>query len=153
MAATCAEQVLSVTLDDWSDEEIDALVEIGGNAAANSIYEAYFPEGVKKPGPHASNEERSKYIRSDICNPFLCKHFFLLSFHFFRAKLHCNINPICFYFLGGFSLWSIISQLILSLSFDSHRVSYFYNRRLTLGAKHWKILKTFFSMVPYYLYI
>lgn len=82
MAATCAEQVLSVTLDDWSDDEIDALMEIGGNAAANSIYEAYFPEGVSKPGPRASNEERSKYIRSDSCNPFFVPVFFFVSVFF-----------------------------------------------------------------------
>lgn len=56
-------QVLSVTLDDWSNDEIDAMVEVGGNASANSIYEAYFPEGVQKPAPDASHDERSKFIR------------------------------------------------------------------------------------------
>uniref|UniRef100_A0A166IJI3 C2 domain-containing protein n=1 Tax=Daucus carota subsp. sativus TaxID=79200 RepID=A0A166IJI3_DAUCS len=56
--------VLSVTLDEWSDEDIDHVVECGGNAFANSIYEAYFPAGVSKPGPSASNEERSKFIKS-----------------------------------------------------------------------------------------
>lgn len=56
-------QVLSVTLDDWSDDEVDAMVEVGGNVSANSIYEAYFPEGVKKPAPDASHDERSKFIR------------------------------------------------------------------------------------------
>ncbi|KAK4421040.1 ADP-ribosylation factor GTPase-activating protein AGD12 [Sesamum alatum] len=57
-------RVLSVTLDEWSEEEIDAMMEVGGNASANSIYEAYFPEGVKKPRPDAPHEERTKYIRS-----------------------------------------------------------------------------------------
>ncbi|KAM7524827.1 hypothetical protein LguiA_014729 [Lonicera macranthoides] len=57
-------KVLSVTLDDWSNEQVDAMVEVGGNASANSIYEAYFPEGVSKPGPDASHEERAKFIRS-----------------------------------------------------------------------------------------
>ncbi|KAL2467418.1 ADP-ribosylation factor GTPase-activating protein AGD12 [Abeliophyllum distichum] len=57
-------KVLSVTLDEWSDDEIDALIEVGGNASANSIYEAYIPEGVSKPRPDASHEERSKFIRS-----------------------------------------------------------------------------------------
>ncbi|KAI3737383.1 hypothetical protein L2E82_27384 [Cichorium intybus] len=33
-------QVLPVTLDAWSDHEIDAMIEVGGNASANSIYEA-----------------------------------------------------------------------------------------------------------------
>lgn len=57
-------KVLSVTLDDWSDDEIDAMVEVGGNASANSIYEAYLPEGVQKPAPDASHDERTKFIRS-----------------------------------------------------------------------------------------
>lgn len=56
-------QVLSVTLDEWSDDEVDSIVEVGGNASANSIYEAYIPAGVSKPGPNASQEERVNFIR------------------------------------------------------------------------------------------
>lgn len=52
-----------MTLDEWSDEEIDAMIEVGGNSSANSIYEAFIPEGIKKPAPDASHEERSKFIR------------------------------------------------------------------------------------------
>ncbi|XP_057971673.1 ADP-ribosylation factor GTPase-activating protein AGD12-like [Malania oleifera] len=57
-------KVLSVTLDDWSDEEIDAMFEVGGNSSANAIYEAFLPEGFSKPGPDSSHEERSRFIRS-----------------------------------------------------------------------------------------
>lgn len=57
-------KVLSVTLDEWSDEDIDAMVEVGGNAAANAIYEAFIPEGSSKPGPDASHDVRMKFIRS-----------------------------------------------------------------------------------------
>ncbi|KAJ6314435.1 hypothetical protein OIU78_018001, partial [Salix suchowensis] len=56
--------VLSVTLDEWSDDEIDAMIEVGGNLSANSIYEAFLPDGVSKPGPDSSNEERIRFIRS-----------------------------------------------------------------------------------------
>ena len=52
-----------MTLDEWSDDEIDAMFEVGGNSAANSIYEAYFPEGYTKPAPDASHEQRAKFIR------------------------------------------------------------------------------------------
>lgn len=52
-----------MTLDDWSDEDVDAMIEIGGNASANSIYEAFIPEGHKKPGSNASHEDRLKFIR------------------------------------------------------------------------------------------
>lgn len=51
-----------MALDEWTDEEIDAMVEVGGNSSANSIYEAHVPEGVK-PGPDASVEQRTKFIR------------------------------------------------------------------------------------------
>ncbi|XP_017607183.1 probable ADP-ribosylation factor GTPase-activating protein AGD13 isoform X2 [Gossypium arboreum] len=57
-------KVLSVALDEWSDEEIDAMIEVGGNSSANSIYEAYIPEGYTKPGLNASNDERRKFIKS-----------------------------------------------------------------------------------------
>ncbi|KAL0845624.1 hypothetical protein Bca101_018870 [Brassica carinata] len=51
-------KVLSVTLDEWSDEEVDSMIEIGGNASANSIYEAFVPEGSSKPGPDVSHDQR-----------------------------------------------------------------------------------------------
>ncbi|KAL2343190.1 hypothetical protein Fmac_004475 [Flemingia macrophylla] len=57
-------KVLSVTLDEWSDDDLDAIMEVGGNSSANSIYEAYIPEGYTKPGPDASHEQRTKFIRS-----------------------------------------------------------------------------------------
>ncbi|XAR72544.1 hypothetical protein NMG60_11019223 [Bertholletia excelsa] len=40
------------------------MVEVGGNASANSIYEAFIPEGYSKPGPDSGNEERTRFIRS-----------------------------------------------------------------------------------------
>ncbi|KAH7568457.1 hypothetical protein JRO89_XS06G0002400 [Xanthoceras sorbifolium] len=61
---THVSKVLSVTLDEWSDDEIDAMIEVGGNSSANSIYEAFIPEGVSKPGPDSSHEQRTKFIRS-----------------------------------------------------------------------------------------
>lgn len=54
-----------MTLDEWTDDEIDAMVEVGGNASANSIYEAFIPEGYPKPGPDSGHEERAKFIRLD----------------------------------------------------------------------------------------
>ncbi|KAG4954121.1 hypothetical protein JHK87_039715 [Glycine soja] len=57
------QEVLSVTLDEWSSDKIDAMIEVGGNSSANSIYEAYFPKGYTKPGPDVSHEQRAKFIR------------------------------------------------------------------------------------------
>ncbi|KAL4291761.1 hypothetical protein GQ457_14G011530 [Hibiscus cannabinus] len=61
---THVSKVLSVAMDEWTMEEIDAMAEVGGNSAANAIYEAYIPEGYSKPGPDATLEERHKFIKS-----------------------------------------------------------------------------------------
>ncbi|KAL8171730.1 hypothetical protein V2J09_023534 [Rumex salicifolius] len=62
---THVSKVLSVTLDEWSDEDVDSMVEVGGNVSANSIYEAFIPEGRHtKPGPDATHEHRLKFIRA-----------------------------------------------------------------------------------------
>ncbi|CAI8618775.1 unnamed protein product [Vicia faba] len=67
-------RILSVTLDEWSGDEIDAMMEVGGNASANSIYEAYIPEGYTKPGPDASHEGREKFIRAKYERQEFLKH-------------------------------------------------------------------------------
>ncbi|KAF9596870.1 hypothetical protein IFM89_013918 [Coptis chinensis] len=56
-------KVLSVKLDDWTNEQVDCLVEKGGNTAVNLKYEAHFSDNVIKPRPDSSNEERSDFIR------------------------------------------------------------------------------------------
>lgn len=56
-------KVLSVTLDEWADSQVDAMADVGGNASANVIYEAFLPEDIQKPTPEASFEERSTFIR------------------------------------------------------------------------------------------
>ncbi|XP_074574512.1 putative ADP-ribosylation factor GTPase-activating protein AGD13 [Curcuma longa] len=57
-------KVLPLTLEEWSESDIDSMFEVGGNTYANSIYEAFLPKGYRKPKPDSSNEERSKFIRS-----------------------------------------------------------------------------------------
>lgn len=57
-------KVLSVTLDQWTDNEVDSMIEVGGNSHANAIYEAFLPEGYRKPHPDSTQEERENFIRS-----------------------------------------------------------------------------------------
>ncbi|KAL8117023.1 putative ADP-ribosylation factor GTPase-activating protein AGD11 [Apium graveolens] len=78
-------KVFSVKLDEWTNEQVDAFEELGGNAAVNSKYEAYIPDNVSKPKPDASIEERTEFIRrkyelqqflipdASVCCPFPCK--------------------------------------------------------------------------------
>ena len=56
-------QVLSVKLDEWTDEQVDTLTGLGGNTGANMKYEAYIPDYIRKPRPDSSIEDRSDYIR------------------------------------------------------------------------------------------
>jgi hypothetical protein len=78
-----------VTLDEWSDDEIDSMTEVGGNSSANAIYEAFLPEGVSKPGPDSSHEERMRFIRLEmtcLSNPNLS---FFFSYSFFLPCVTC----------------------------------------------------------------
>lgn len=52
-----------MTLDEWSDEQVEMMEAIGGNAAANAVYEAFIPPDLQKPSPDSSVEERSDFIR------------------------------------------------------------------------------------------
>ncbi|GFQ04939.1 probable ADP-ribosylation factor GTPase-activating protein agd11 [Phtheirospermum japonicum] len=56
-------KVLSVKLDAWTDEQVDALIEMGGNDAVNLKYEAHIPENYSKPKPDSSTDERADFIR------------------------------------------------------------------------------------------
>ena len=49
--------------DDWTEEQVDTLAEMGGNLVANKKYEAYIPGNIVKPKPDSSIEERSDFIR------------------------------------------------------------------------------------------
>ncbi|XP_010032309.2 probable ADP-ribosylation factor GTPase-activating protein AGD11 [Eucalyptus grandis] len=56
-------KVLSVKLDEWTDEQVEALVVRGGNTAVNLKYEACIPGNLRKPKADSSIEERSDFIR------------------------------------------------------------------------------------------
>jgi len=59
-------KVVSVKLDEWTDEQVDLLADSGGNAAVNMRYEAFMPENFTKPRQDCSAEERSDFIRSTL---------------------------------------------------------------------------------------
>jgi len=85
-------QVLSVTLDEWSDSDIDSMLEVGGNSYANSIYEAFLPKDHPKPKPDSTMEYRTKFIRSANCSiPYsvmspMFSYIITLIFFIYRAK-------------------------------------------------------------------
>ncbi|XP_009354465.2 probable ADP-ribosylation factor GTPase-activating protein AGD11 [Pyrus x bretschneideri] len=56
-------KVVSVKLDEWTDDEVEILASMGGNTTVNKKYEAHLPENVSKPKPDSSIEERFYFIR------------------------------------------------------------------------------------------
>jgi hypothetical protein len=56
-------QVMSVTLDKWTDDDINFMIEVGGNSQANATYEAFLPKGYSKPHPDSAQEERQNFIK------------------------------------------------------------------------------------------
>ncbi|KAK1370488.1 putative ADP-ribosylation factor GTPase-activating protein AGD11 [Heracleum sosnowskyi] len=56
-------KILSVKLDVWTDEEVDALKELGGNAIVNYKFEGSIPDNFLKPKPDSSIQERADFIR------------------------------------------------------------------------------------------
>ncbi|KAL8154328.1 hypothetical protein V2J09_012088, partial [Rumex salicifolius] len=55
--------VLSVNLDAWTEQQVEALSEMGGNTEVNKKFEACVPGNVKKPKPDSSTDERADFIR------------------------------------------------------------------------------------------
>ncbi|KAL2633406.1 hypothetical protein R1flu_004885 [Riccia fluitans] len=55
-------KVISLSLDTWSDDQVELMLAVGGNDAANATYEAYAPRD-QKPPPNAAYEKRSDWIR------------------------------------------------------------------------------------------
>uniref|UniRef100_A0ACD5TAG0 Uncharacterized protein n=1 Tax=Avena sativa TaxID=4498 RepID=A0ACD5TAG0_AVESA len=56
-------KVISVNLDEWTDDEVNCLANSGGNATVNTRYEAFLPENYKKPRDDFTTEERATFIR------------------------------------------------------------------------------------------
>ncbi|KAJ9565690.1 hypothetical protein OSB04_001656 [Centaurea solstitialis] len=56
-------KILSVNLDEWTEEDVDNVIKVGGNAAVNFKYEASIPSNHKKPQPDSSTDERADFIK------------------------------------------------------------------------------------------
>ena len=57
-------------LDNWTDEQVDTLISIGGNTDVNMKYEACITDGHTKPKPDSCIEERHDFIRYHECMLF-----------------------------------------------------------------------------------
>ncbi|KAL2643304.1 hypothetical protein R1flu_010891 [Riccia fluitans] len=55
--------VLSITTDTWTDSQVECMLAVEGNTAANAIFEAYPPRDIKKPAAHSTSFQRTEWIR------------------------------------------------------------------------------------------
>lgn len=50
-------------LDNWTDDQVNTFVSMGGNTDVNRKYEAGLVDGYRKPKPDSCIEERFEFIR------------------------------------------------------------------------------------------
>ncbi|CAN0917046.1 Probable ADP-ribosylation factor GTPase-activating protein AGD11 [Linum grandiflorum] len=77
-------KVLSVKLDEWTDDQVTAFMELGGNIMVNKKLEAFIPEDCRKPKSDASIDERAEYIR---------RKYEMLEFTDFNEQMIGTNNP------------------------------------------------------------
>uniref|UniRef100_A0A0D9WFY6 Arf-GAP domain-containing protein n=1 Tax=Leersia perrieri TaxID=77586 RepID=A0A0D9WFY6_9ORYZ len=78
-------KVISVNLDEWTDEEVNCLACSGGNANVNTRYEAFLPENYIKPRQDCTTEERSNFIK------------YKLDYHSYRSYFcQFSLTKLCF---------------------------------------------------------
>ncbi|KAL7593818.1 probable ADP-ribosylation factor GTPase-activating protein AGD11 [Lactuca sativa] len=77
-------KILSVNLDEWTEEDVDNVIKLGGNEAVNSKYEDSIPENRRKPQPDSSIEDRSDFIR---------RKYVMQQFLNMEEQLSCPFNP------------------------------------------------------------
>ncbi|CAN1822707.1 Probable ADP-ribosylation factor GTPase-activating protein AGD11, partial [Linum perenne] len=77
-------KVLSVKLDEWTDDQVTAFMEMGGNIVVNKKLEAFIPEDCRKPKSDAAIDERAEYIR---------RKYEMQEFTDFNDQMVCPHNP------------------------------------------------------------
>ncbi|KAI3800702.1 hypothetical protein L1987_28796 [Smallanthus sonchifolius] len=83
-------KILSVNLDEWTEEDVDNLIKLGGNTAVNLKYEDSIPKNHRKPQPDSSIDDRTdfikrKYVMQQFLNPDE-----QLSCPFIPAAINCS---------------------------------------------------------------
>ncbi|KAJ4970157.1 hypothetical protein NE237_003256 [Protea cynaroides] len=87
-------KVLSVKLDEWTDEKVDTLEKMGGNIESNMKYEAMLPDNFQKPKPDSTIEERSDFIRRKYeLQQFFSSSAHLVAYSSIQSTSESNICP------------------------------------------------------------
>ncbi|KAI7735191.1 hypothetical protein M8C21_030848 [Ambrosia artemisiifolia] len=81
-------KILSVNLDEWTEEDVDNVIKIGGNTEVNLKYEYCIPNNCTKPQPDSSIDERTDFIR---------RKYVMQQFLNTEEQLSCPFNPAAFH--------------------------------------------------------
>ncbi|MFS7889720.1 putative Arf GTPase activating protein [Helianthus anomalus] len=81
-------KILSVNLDEWTEEDVDNVIKIGGNIEVNVKYEHSIPNSCRKPQPNSSIDERTDFIR---------RKYEMQQFLNTEEQLSCPFNPAAFH--------------------------------------------------------
>lgn len=81
-------KILSVNLDEWTDEDVDNVIKLGGNTAVNLKYEDSIPNNCRKPQPDSSIDDRNDFIR---------RKYVMQQFLNTEEQLSCPFNPAAFH--------------------------------------------------------
>ncbi|KAI3824611.1 hypothetical protein L1987_06075 [Smallanthus sonchifolius] len=81
-------KILSVNLDEWTEEDVDNVIKLGGNTAVNSKYEDSIPNNCRKPPPDSSTDERTDFIK---------RKYVMQQFLNTDEQLSCPFNPAAFH--------------------------------------------------------
>ncbi|KAF5764647.1 putative Arf GTPase activating protein [Helianthus annuus] len=81
-------KILSVNLDEWTEEDVDNVIKIGGNIEVNMKYEHSIPNSCRKPQPNSSIDERTDFIR---------RKYEMQQFLNTEEQLSCPFNPAAFH--------------------------------------------------------
>ncbi|KAK1422816.1 hypothetical protein QVD17_18105 [Tagetes erecta] len=80
-------KILSVNLDEWTEDDVDNVIKLGGNRAVNSKYEDSIPNNCRKPQPDSSIDERTDFIK---------RKYVMQQFLNTEEQLSCPFNPAVF---------------------------------------------------------
>ncbi|KAK1420323.1 hypothetical protein QVD17_21831 [Tagetes erecta] len=87
-------KILSVNLDEWTEEDVDNVIKLGGNTAVNLKYEDSIPNNRRKPKPDSSIDDRTDFIKRKYVMQQFLNHDEQLSCPFVPEVLNCSSTGV-----------------------------------------------------------
>ncbi|XP_076904942.1 putative ADP-ribosylation factor GTPase-activating protein AGD11 [Bidens hawaiensis] len=105
-------KILSVNLDEWTEEDVDTVIKLGGNTEVNLKYEDSIPNNCRKPQPDSSIDERTDFIR---------RKYEMQQFLNTEEQLSCPFNPAAFH-CSSAGITSVVDKKYINSSMRVHNI-------------------------------